>query len=319
METEERAAEEAQGPRVTAVAEAAAVRRPDYTAEAYTPPVPHLFAQSGFSAYTPQRSEYDDEIVLRDPLIHIANTWAEEGAAQRDIRGFGGACKSLVLYEGLPQRVRDLVDAAGFGEFIRTLTRSRIDHAVLVALAERWRDTTNTLHLPPGEMTGRATSRSKSARLSPQKKLAARAPALAVTSQRQTRSSQPVIARKEVARQAAVRTEEQFRIAVRERPAPEEQRAQKRPKLILLPTSEDEEEDDRDEEEEEKGEEEEEHSPARSDSDDSVEDPAYKEDPKERADDSDDDGDDDGGEDDADLPEVFRGECHCMARCLNPS
>ncbi|KAI8524802.1 hypothetical protein RHMOL_Rhmol13G0178000 [Rhododendron molle] len=153
METEERAAEEAQGPRVTTVAEAAAVRRPDYTAEAYTPPVPHLFAPSSFSAYTPQRSEYDDEAVLRDPLIHIANTWAEEGAAQRDIRGFGGACKSLTLYEGLPQRVRDLVDAAGFGEFIRTLTRSRIDHAVLVALAERWRDTTNTLHLPPGEMT----------------------------------------------------------------------------------------------------------------------------------------------------------------------
>ncbi|KAI8572564.1 hypothetical protein RHMOL_Rhmol01G0209500 [Rhododendron molle] len=77
METEERAAEEAQGPRVTAVAEAAAVRRPDYTAEAYTPPVPHLFAPSGFSAYTPQRLEYDDETVLRDPLIHIANTWAE--------------------------------------------------------------------------------------------------------------------------------------------------------------------------------------------------------------------------------------------------
>ncbi|KAI8524803.1 hypothetical protein RHMOL_Rhmol13G0178100 [Rhododendron molle] len=145
---------------------------------------------------------------------------------------------------------------------------------------------------------GRATFRSKSARLSPQKKLPARALALAVTSQRQTRSSQPVVARKEAARQAAVRTEEQFRIAVRKRPAPEEQRAQKRPKLILLPTSEDEEEDDGDEEEEEEGEEEEEHSPARSDSDDSVEDLAYKEDPKERADDSDDNGDDGGGEDD---------------------
>ncbi|KAI8542340.1 hypothetical protein RHMOL_Rhmol08G0131100 [Rhododendron molle] len=76
-----------------------------------------------------------------------------EGAAQRDIRGFGGACRSLVLYEALPQRVRDLVDAAGFGEFIRTLIRSRIDHAVLLALVERWRDTTNTIHLPPGEMT----------------------------------------------------------------------------------------------------------------------------------------------------------------------
>ncbi|KAI8537838.1 hypothetical protein RHMOL_Rhmol09G0055200 [Rhododendron molle] len=153
METEERAAEEALGPRVTAVAEAAAVKWPDYTSETYMPPIPHLFVPSGFSAYTPQRLEYDDETVLRDSLVHIANTWAEEGAVQRDIRGFGGACRSLALYEALPQRVRELMDAAGFGEFIRTLTRSMIDHAVLVALAERWRDTTNTLHLPPGEMT----------------------------------------------------------------------------------------------------------------------------------------------------------------------
>ncbi|KAI8568131.1 hypothetical protein RHMOL_Rhmol02G0173500 [Rhododendron molle] len=61
----------------------------------------------------------------------------QEVAAQRDICGFGGACRSLALYEALPQRVRELVDAAGFGEFIQTLTRSRIDHVVLVALAER--------------------------------------------------------------------------------------------------------------------------------------------------------------------------------------
>ncbi|KAI8559363.1 hypothetical protein RHMOL_Rhmol04G0167400 [Rhododendron molle] len=77
----------------------------------------------------------------------------QEGASQRDICGFGGACRSLALYEALPSRVRELVDAAGFGEFIRTLTRSRNDHVVLVALADRWRDTTNTFHLPVGEMT----------------------------------------------------------------------------------------------------------------------------------------------------------------------
>ncbi|KAI8542864.1 hypothetical protein RHMOL_Rhmol08G0173100 [Rhododendron molle] len=153
MEAKERAAEEAQGPRVTAVAEAVAMRRLDYVAETYTPPTPHLLIPSGFSAYTPYRSEYDVETVLRDPQTHIANTWFEEGAAQRDIRGFGHACRSLALYEALPRRVRELVDAAGFGEFIQTLTRSRIDHAVLVALAERWRDTTNTFHLPIGEMT----------------------------------------------------------------------------------------------------------------------------------------------------------------------
>ncbi|KAI8559358.1 hypothetical protein RHMOL_Rhmol04G0166900 [Rhododendron molle] len=77
MEVEERAAEEAQGPRVTAVAEAAAMRRPDYIVETYTPPTPHLLIPLSFFAYTPQRSKYDDETVLRDPQIHIANTWAE--------------------------------------------------------------------------------------------------------------------------------------------------------------------------------------------------------------------------------------------------
>ncbi|KAI8572319.1 hypothetical protein RHMOL_Rhmol01G0188600 [Rhododendron molle] len=77
MEAEERAAEETLGPRVTTVAEVAAARWPDYTAEPYTPPVPHLFVPLGFSVYTPQRSEYDDEIMLRDHLIHIANTWVE--------------------------------------------------------------------------------------------------------------------------------------------------------------------------------------------------------------------------------------------------
>jgi hypothetical protein len=77
----------------------------------------------------------------------------QERVAQRDIRGFGGACSSLALYKSLPERVRQLVDEAGFGEFVRTLTRARNDHAIVVALAERWRDTTNTFHLPPGEMT----------------------------------------------------------------------------------------------------------------------------------------------------------------------
>ncbi|KAI8550682.1 hypothetical protein RHMOL_Rhmol06G0126900 [Rhododendron molle] len=67
MEAKERATEEAQGPRVTTVVEAAAVKRPDYAAETYIPPTSNLFVPSGFAEYTPQRSEYDDEMVLGDP------------------------------------------------------------------------------------------------------------------------------------------------------------------------------------------------------------------------------------------------------------
>ncbi|KAI8563759.1 hypothetical protein RHMOL_Rhmol03G0134000 [Rhododendron molle] len=117
------------------------------------PPRPHLFVPSGFVGYKqPQQADYDLELVLRDPGVHIANTWAE--AEQRDICGFGGSCSSLALYIGLSPRVRELVDTAGFREFIQTLTVPvRNDHAVIVALAERWRDTANTFHLPPGEMT----------------------------------------------------------------------------------------------------------------------------------------------------------------------
>lgn len=45
-----------------------------------------------------------------------------------------------------------MVDEAGFGQFIQILTQMKNNHAVLVALIERWRDTTNTFHFPLGEM-----------------------------------------------------------------------------------------------------------------------------------------------------------------------
>jgi hypothetical protein len=77
MEAEERARAEAVWPRVTAVAEAGRASRPVYSAEDYVPPTPHLFVPSGYTAYVPQRSEYDDELVLRDPSAHISMTWAE--------------------------------------------------------------------------------------------------------------------------------------------------------------------------------------------------------------------------------------------------
>ena len=45
------------------------------------------------------------------------------------------------------------MDQSGFQHFIPTLAETHNDHAQLVALAERWWDTTNTFHLPFGEAT----------------------------------------------------------------------------------------------------------------------------------------------------------------------
>ncbi|KAI8530163.1 hypothetical protein RHMOL_Rhmol11G0034100 [Rhododendron molle] len=70
-------AEEALGPRLSAVAEAGALERPEFSEETYTPPRPHLFVPLGFGGYKPpQQTDYDPELILRDPGVHIANTWA---------------------------------------------------------------------------------------------------------------------------------------------------------------------------------------------------------------------------------------------------
>lgn len=53
----------------------------------------------------------------------------------------GSSTKSLSLYESLHDDLRDLIDLAGFELFILTQTRTLHDHAVVTALAERWRDT----------------------------------------------------------------------------------------------------------------------------------------------------------------------------------
>ena len=64
-------------PRVTAVVEAGRLTRPEFSAEAYVLPTPHLLVPSGFAPYVPRRTEYDEELVLRDPDRHISTTWAE--------------------------------------------------------------------------------------------------------------------------------------------------------------------------------------------------------------------------------------------------
>ncbi|KAI8559670.1 hypothetical protein RHMOL_Rhmol04G0191600 [Rhododendron molle] len=104
VEAEEREAEEAQRPRVSAVAEAGALKRPEFSEGTYMPPRPHLFVPLGFAGYRPpQQADYDPELILRDPGVHIATTWAEGSTvhlsylpALRDLRAasrfdWGGA------------------------------------------------------------------------------------------------------------------------------------------------------------------------------------------------------------------------------------
>ncbi|KAI8559922.1 hypothetical protein RHMOL_Rhmol04G0213900 [Rhododendron molle] len=78
IKAEERDAEEVHGPRVSPVTEAGALKRPEFSEETYMPLRLHLFVPSGFAGYKPpQQADYDLELVLRDPGVHIANTWAE--------------------------------------------------------------------------------------------------------------------------------------------------------------------------------------------------------------------------------------------------
>jgi Plant mobile domain len=70
-----------------------------------------------------------------------------------DVYGHGGSGHSLEYFRALPARVRELVEAAGFGPFVQLLGVVRVDRAVLTALTERWWDTTNTFHFRFGEMT----------------------------------------------------------------------------------------------------------------------------------------------------------------------
>jgi hypothetical protein len=69
------------------------------------------------------------------------------------LKAHGGMGSSWEIYQQLHVSVRTLVDMAGFGRFIPTLTSTQHDHAVVTALAERWRDSTSSFHLVIGEAT----------------------------------------------------------------------------------------------------------------------------------------------------------------------
>ncbi|KAI8568337.1 hypothetical protein RHMOL_Rhmol02G0190300 [Rhododendron molle] len=285
-EAEERAGAEEQWPRVTAVAEAGAMKWPNYSTEAYVPPTPHLFAPSGFAAYVPQRTEYDEEMVLRDPEAHIANTWSEGNPAEVHLVPARVEPPSVIVSvpnEWVNEAIRHMLAmenvirraASGLPLELRYLAPS--PPRAQRAAAKR------------PQAQGQAASRSKRTWSPPQKKIATRTPTPPVTTWRQARSSQPAPTSEEAARRVVARAELQYQIKMRERPAQEEGRAQKRPRLILPEVSEEEGDD---------GEEEEGHSSARSDSNVSVDDPPYKKDPTKRVDDDDDDDGDDSGQGD---------------------
>lgn len=69
------------------------------------------------------------------------------------IRSYGGAGDALALFRQLHADVRELIVAAGFGQIVEILSPWHGDMPVILALAERWQDSSSTFHLPVGEMT----------------------------------------------------------------------------------------------------------------------------------------------------------------------
>ena len=65
----------------------------------------------------------------------------------------GSPANVLNWWQELPHSVRDIINNTVFRDFITTLSTRKVDKVGIIALAERWWDTTNTFHLPLGEVT----------------------------------------------------------------------------------------------------------------------------------------------------------------------
>ncbi|KAI8571881.1 hypothetical protein RHMOL_Rhmol01G0154400 [Rhododendron molle] len=142
------------------------------------PPRPHLFIPSGFARYKPpQQTDYDLELVLRDPGVHIANTWAEGNPAVVELVP---ACIE-------PAAVTVQVPVEWVNEAVRRMLALENVAQGRAAFKKRARS-------PP-----RAQTTTPSA------------------TTRHTRSSQPAVVSKETAKKAAARVEEWYRIERRDR------------------------------------------------------------------------------------------------------
>ncbi|KAI8559954.1 hypothetical protein RHMOL_Rhmol04G0216800 [Rhododendron molle] len=160
---------------------------------------------------------------FRDVRSQACGAAEERRAAKERSRGGEGRVR---VHAGVPVRggppemswIVPVVDAQGNPAAIHLVPARVEPPPVIVPVPNEWVNEAIRRMLALENMAqGRATSRSKRARSPPQKKLAARTPVPPVASHRQTRSSQPVAANKEVAGQAVARAGEQFRIAMRKR------------------------------------------------------------------------------------------------------
>ncbi|KAI8572910.1 hypothetical protein RHMOL_Rhmol01G0237700 [Rhododendron molle] len=234
VEAEERDAEEALGPRVSAVAEAGAMKRPEFSEEIYTLPRPHLFVPSGFAGYKPpQQTDYDLELMLRDPGVQIANTWAEtrKGGECRQRRResrpvVGGPPKLLwkvdvVDHQGNPTEV-ELVPARIEPAAV-TVPVEWVNEAIrrMLALENVVRRAAQGMPLqlrypaPAAQPAQAAASRRTQAQGRAASRKRARSPPRAQTTTpsattRHTRSSRPAVVSKETAKKAAAHAEERL-------------------------------------------------------------------------------------------------------------
>ena len=69
------------------------------------------------------------------------------------MKGHESLNKGYKLYKTLSTTIKAYITIAEFGNFVLLLYRSTNDLARIYALIKRWWDTTNTFHMPFGEIT----------------------------------------------------------------------------------------------------------------------------------------------------------------------
>nr|XP_027060847.1 protein MAIN-LIKE 2-like [Coffea arabica] len=113
--------------------------------------------------YRPPPDEEHSQELLVDRKTHISHFSLHRGyMLQNQCRQLlevysiyprGSSVEVMEWWKRLPRKVAAKVVTAGFGDFLSHLPVADRDRKLPVALAERWWDSTNSFHLPFGEMT----------------------------------------------------------------------------------------------------------------------------------------------------------------------